>query len=71
MSLDFYLNQRTGEGAFAFYAMWTMGFGAFVLSLVIGLGIGLIKRPRSLNGRFLVAATVVLLLYAGAAFVGE
>lgn len=68
VSLDFYLNQRTGEDAFAFYAMWIMGFGAYVLSLVVGLGIGKIKRPQNLIVRFTAAATVVCLIYVGVNF---
>lgn len=68
VTFDFYLNQRTGEDAFAFYAMWIMGFWAYVLSLLFGLGVGLIERPHSLIGRFVAAATAVCLLYVVVGF---
>jgi len=68
VSIDFYVNQRTGEDAFAFYAMWIMGFGAYVVSLVVGLGLGFLNRPRNMIGRFTAAAAVVCMLFVGTEF---
>lgn len=60
---DFFIYSRTGEDAFGFYGMWIMGFGAYVLSVLIGLAFAFVRWPRFLIGRFLVPACVVLASY--------
>ena len=59
---DFVAHQRSGAESFSFYAMWVMGFAAYVVSLLAGFGLCFIKSPRRFAGRFFVAFGVVCLL---------
>ncbi len=63
VTIDFVLNERSGEDAFGFYAMWIMGSSAYVASLIAGIGLSFLIRPRVLIARFATAAGVVVVLY--------
>jgi len=63
VSVDFYIQQHEGEDAFAFYAMWIMGLGAFYVPLVVGLALSWVKWPKHLLARYFFALSVVIGLY--------
>ncbi len=62
MTIDFFVYQRSGGEAFGFYAMWIMGFAAYVASLLIGFGLGLLKWPRNLVGRGALTSLLICLI---------
>jgi len=63
VTIEHILHEHSPEADWAFYAVWVMSFGGYVLSLLIGIGLAFVSKPASILGRFLLAASIPTLFY--------
>lgn len=60
---EFLRNPTDPSVRFAFYAMWIMGFGFFLVCVGVGLAVAQSPRPTDLKLRFLLGASITSGLY--------
>lgn len=67
---EFVRNPTDPSARFAFYAMWIMGFGFFLVCVGVGLAVAQSPRPADLKLRFLLGASITSGLYGFVTILG-